>query len=201
MKIEINIDDKLISKVRRFFSRRNVIVIFVFIFMMSIVLYAADLRLNVFKPKTVILSSEINSNFAAIKEKIDANYKEIDAKINTNYAEINTKISANSAAIGANSTAISANSATIKSNYNHLLELIPPVGSIVVFAGPSNNLPSGWLVCDGRKLNKDTYKTLFDVIGFSWGWDNENEFYLPDMPGWFPTGVYGGTAYYIIRAK
>ena len=133
MKIEINIDDKLIAKVRGFFSRRNVIVIFACIFMMSIVLYAADKKFTIFKAHTPILSEEVNANFA----------------------------------------------------------LMPPVGSIVAFAGASDNIPDGWLECDGSILSKNEYDELYKVIGTAWGKDgsNSDKFYLPDLRGRFLRGV------------
>ena len=127
MKIEINIDDKLIAKVRRFFSRRKVIVIFVSIFMMSIVLYAADKKFTIFKAHTSILSEEVNANFA----------------------------------------------------------LVTPIGSIVAFAG--ENIPDGWLICDGSILNKNEYDELYKVIGTAWGKvsGQADKFYLPDLRGRF----------------
>ncbi|MCL1864459.1 MAG: phage tail protein [Spirochaetes bacterium] len=134
MKIEINIDDKLIANVRRFFSRKNVIIIFVILFLTSVVLYAAEKKFTIFQQRTLIRSSEINDNFA----------------------------------------------------------LMPPVGSIVSFAGPENRVPEGWLVCDGRVMNKDTFGTLFDAIGFSWGKESDDEFRLPDLRGRFLRGVNRG---------
>lgn len=133
MKIEINIDDKLIAKIKGFFLRRNVIVLFVIIFMTSIVLYAADKKFTIFQPRTLIRSSEINDNFA----------------------------------------------------------LMPPVGSIVAFAGPESNIPAGWLICDGRPLNKDAFEALFNAIGSSWGKKSDDEFHLPDLRGMFLRGVNG----------
>ena len=133
MKIEINIDDKLIAKVRRFFSRRNVIVIFVSIFMMSVVLYAADRKFTIFQPRVLIRSAELNDNFM----------------------------------------------------------LMPPVGSIVAFAGLENKIPNGWLICDGRTLNKDDYNELFEAIDIAWGQDENDpdRFHLPDLRGRFLRGV------------
>lgn len=40
----------------------------------------------------------------------------------------------------------------------------------------------GWLKCDGRSLNKNTYSKLFSVIGYSFGGSGDN-FNLPDPTG------------------
>ena len=39
---------------------------------------------------------------------------------------------------------------------------------------------NGWLLCDGRSLNKNKYKKLFDKIGYSFG-GSGNTFRLPDL--------------------
>ena len=75
---------------------------------------------------------------------------------------------------------------------------IVPVGSILPFAGPIDELkdikpPEGWLLCDGRELdgNTDEYQSLFLVIGTCWGAGNgtPQNFNLPDLRGQFLRGV------------
>lgn len=39
---------------------------------------------------------------------------------------------------------------------------------------------NGWLLCDGRSLNKNKYKRLYDKIGYSFG-GSGNTFQLPDL--------------------
>ena len=68
-------------------------------------------------------------------------------------------------------------------------DALPPIGSVVAFAGPSESVPSGWMICDGRKLPKDQYDELFHAIGTSWGGDGSHDFYLPDLRGQFIRGV------------
>jgi microcystin-dependent protein len=41
----------------------------------------------------------------------------------------------------------------------------------------------GWMQCDGRSLNRVTYKELFDIIGTTFGSDSEDTFNLPDCRG------------------
>ncbi len=55
-------------------------------------------------------------------------------------------------------------------------------GSIEIFAGVSDWIPGGWLLCDGRELDRDEYKGLFDVIGTTYGeGDGSETFNIPDM--------------------
>lgn len=61
---------------------------------------------------------------------------------------------------------------------------VPPSGSIALWPAPV--VPSGWIECDGSKLNTETYKELFGVVGYSFGGsDNEGEFGVPDLRGYF----------------
>jgi microcystin-dependent protein len=64
-----------------------------------------------------------------------------------------------------------------------------PVGTVVAFAGTLDQVPPGWLECDGRRLSVSTYSVLFGVIGSAFGGDEATYFYLPDMRGKFVRGV------------
>ncbi len=65
-----------------------------------------------------------------------------------------------------------------------------PAGMIIPFAGPKDNIPEGWKLCNGTSLDPIVYKPLFVAIGFAWGNDNGN-FRLPDLRGTFLRGVVG----------
>jgi microcystin-dependent protein len=64
-----------------------------------------------------------------------------------------------------------------------------PVGSITAFAGPIDNLPEDWAVCDGRRLDRRVDVALFNAIGVSWGGNGAPFFRLPDLRGQFLRGV------------
>jgi microcystin-dependent protein len=78
---------------------------------------------------------------------------------------------------------------------------IAPIGSIVAYAGPVGEQSSsrcaafeaatGWMVCDGRQLDRhDTaHAALFDAILFSWGGNEDDRFNLPDLQGYFLRGI------------
>ena len=71
-----------------------------------------------------------------------------------------------------------------------------PAGMIVPFAGPAENIPNGWLLCDGSAVSRSDYANLFDAIGVCWGTgDGSTTFNLPDMRGMFLRGVSGASGY------
>ncbi len=74
-----------------------------------------------------------------------------------------------------------------------LAEALCPPGSIMAFAGPTNHIPDGWLLCDGRSLpTSDTnYARLYAAIGTAWGAGGTTNFNLPDLRGMFLRGVTG----------
>lgn len=79
-----------------------------------------------------------------------------------------------------------------------------PAGCIEVFM---NNVPDGWLCCDGSKLSKEVYKDLYEAVGDKFNptitrklslWESVKHFFkkgkwkreevvinIPDMEGMF----------------
>lgn len=87
------------------------------------------------------------------------------------------------------------------------LENLPPVqyrnppGMMAPFAGTSDKIPEGWLLCDGREFETTQYPELYEAIGQSWGGRQETAgevtvdyFNIPDMRGMFPRGANNGRA-------
>ncbi len=65
-----------------------------------------------------------------------------------------------------------------------------PAGMIIPFAGPEENIPDGWVLCDGSILNKNDQPRLFNAIGTAWGnGGGGDNFNIPDMRGVFLRGV------------
>lgn len=49
-------------------------------------------------------------------------------------------------------------------------------------ASSSENIPYGWLLCDGREVSRTKYSALFNVIGTKFGNGNTiNTFNVPDL--------------------
>ena len=69
-----------------------------------------------------------------------------------------------------------------------------PAGMVSPFAGPVENIPAGWLLCDGSEISRTEYANLYDVIGVCWGvGDGSTTFNLPDLRGLFLRGVSGNS--------
>lgn len=69
---------------------------------------------------------------------------------------------------------------------------IIPAGVIVPFGGEVENIPSGWLLCDGSEVSRSEYANLYNAVGACWGiGDGATTFNLPDMRGMFLRGVSG----------
>ena len=69
-----------------------------------------------------------------------------------------------------------------------LVPSTPPTGSITMFAGSS--APSGWLICDGTELSRETYSSLFSIVGTIYGsGNNTTTFNLPNLKGKVPAGL------------
>ena len=63
-------------------------------------------------------------------------------------------------------------------------------GMIAAWAGPTANIPSGWLLCDGRLVSKLAYADLWQVflrfqsnVGYEsrFGRNTQSQFRLPDL--------------------
>lgn len=76
--------------------------------------------------------------------------------------------------------------AQVRDNMEHLKAHEVPTGTLLPFGGDA--APYGWLLCYGQSLPRDTYATLFDVIGTKFGSQSGTTFSLPDMRGRIPLG-------------
>lgn len=60
----------------------------------------------------------------------------------------------------------------------------PFLGEIRLFA--FNNIPSGWLPCQGQLLPVNSNQALFALLGTTYGGDGRSNFALPDLRGRTP---------------
>lgn len=64
---------------------------------------------------------------------------------------------------------------------------VEPIGTIFAFAG--NNIPNGYLPCNGSAISRTTYADLFAVIGTTYGGgDSSTTFNLPNLTDKFIQG-------------
>lgn len=69
-----------------------------------------------------------------------------------------------------------------------------PVGTILPFAGPSTQIPEGFLLCNGAEINREDYVDLFSVIDTKWGsGDGSTTFRIPTTQGLLLRGVAYGS--------
>ena len=74
----------------------------------------------------------------------------------------------------------------------HNATLTFPAGIIIPFAGPTEKIPAGWMLCDGSAISRSDFANLYDAIGVNWGTgDGSTTFNLPDLRGMFLRGVSG----------
>lgn len=73
-----------------------------------------------------------------------------------------------------------------------------PAGSIMMW--PSNNIPTGWALCDGSSYSRSEYAALFAVLGTTYGYNDNSSFKLPDMRGLFVAGK-GANNYSTLNQK
>jgi microcystin-dependent protein len=82
--------------------------------------------------------------------------------------------------------------------------IFPMIGSIIMWPGDISNIPYGYLICDGRTLDKtevegnsiiEIYGKLFEKIGYKYGSveGDSNKFKLPNMIERFPLGITDNT--------
>lgn len=81
----------------------------------------------------------------------------------------------------------------LKRDYKEEIERVKrelcPVGTIQTFA--FNSIPDGWLPCDGRSIEIESYPELYSAIGTCFGQKGDKCFYLPDLRGRFVRGWCG----------
>lgn len=66
-----------------------------------------------------------------------------------------------------------------------------PIGTVVSFAGTT--APSGWLLCDGSAVSRESYADLFELVGITYGaGDGSTTFNLPNLEGRVPVGFDSG---------
>lgn len=64
---------------------------------------------------------------------------------------------------------------------------LSPTGAVIPFAG--SIAPTGWLLCQGQLVNRETYANLFLVLGVTYGaGDGSTTFSLPDLRSRIPIG-------------
>jgi microcystin-dependent protein len=64
--------------------------------------------------------------------------------------------------------------------------ILSPSGSVIMWAGLFDAIPSGYLLCDGSEIDRTTYADLFSAIGVQFGSTSGSTFTLPLFQNKFP---------------
>lgn len=113
--------------------------------------------LIVFEKDITAASADVNYNFAALNNDITAT----NTNLSSNVTSLNSSISAINTAINSGGGI--------------------PVGTIIP-VGYNYKVPTGFLLCNGAKVSRTTYATLFTEIGTWFGeGDGSTTFELPDL--------------------
>ena len=121
----------------------------------------------------------------------------IDCGIDTYYVNGNTVTGVNETASSID-TRVDAiedcvpSGAGVNNKFATMNDVLLPKGMIVPYGG--NSAPTGWLMCDGSAVSRDTYSELFNVIGTAFGnGDGSTTFNLPDLRNKTTFGVGNAT--------
>lgn len=120
---------------------------------------------------------------------LDAKIKELNSKIDNAVNKSNTALTDLLSAVEqAKTSAIQA----IEDKTRVIEEYKVPIGTIIAMS--SDYIPTGYLLCNGSAVNRQTYSLLFAKIGTTYGeGDGTNTFNLPDLRGKFVRGLGGNS--------
>ena len=90
------------------------------------------------------------------------------------------------------------------SSVNDLYGRIVPVGAILPYGGDINNVPEGFLLCDGAEYKVEDYEELFNTIKYSFTVstnDDLSKFNVPNMKGRVPVGFLDNSDHFNVVGK
>jgi len=161
---------------------------------------ASDLRILGEKTDTIILRRNGEAEFSApitansnliVKGTANfANSVSFQSLASPNQSDILFEITSNSSNANQGTLTITADTVDIRANVS--APNLCPIGTIQMFANKSH-LPYGWLLCDGKAINKTKYQILYELIRDIYGVPTDFEFVLPCLPD-------NGHICYMIRA-
>lgn len=74
-----------------------------------------------------------------------------------------------------------------------LVNKVTPIGTIMMYGAERD--PEGWMRCDGRLLDRNTYAKLYAVIGLTYGSTTVSNFRIPDIRERTVVGTGSGSKY------
>jgi microcystin-dependent protein len=124
----------------------------------------------------VLHSAHANSTPSDLRDSMESLANE-QINVNSKVLELEDRLSNLQRALAVNSS---------KTDLSKISAI--PAGTVVAYAG--EEIPNGWLLCDGRAISRNDFAKLFSAIKIAHGWgDNAATFNLPDYRGMFLRGV------------
>lgn len=119
---------------------------------------------------------------------------EIDQEFENLETHFSSKLDKVSGAVSGNVPVLTSTGNIIDSgeSVNSLWAKFMPTGTVLPYAG--STAPTGFLMCQGQTISRNTYANLYLVIGTIYGpGDGTTTFQLPDMRGRVPIGAGTGS--------
>lgn len=148
--------------------------------------------MSIVKPFTFVAGTkakagEVNDNFDVLYSQVNSNISEL-AQINIDIDNIGL----NKADVNGNSTqrfsVADAVNNTDAVNKQYMLEHSLPTGLILYLA--VEDIPDGYLLCDGSTVSRSIYSNLYAVLGTKYGaGDGTTTFSIPDLINRYPKGA------------
>lgn len=148
--------------------------------------------MSIVKPFTFVAGTkakagEVNDNFDILYAQVNANISEL-AQVNIDIDNMGL----NKADVNGNSTqrfsVADAVNNTDAVNKQYMLEHSLPTGLILYLA--VEDIPDGYLLCDGSTVSRSTYSNLYAVLGTKYGaGDGTTTFSIPDLIDRYPKGA------------
>lgn len=160
--------------------------------------------INYQKDRNIVIGTAGGTSTSA---RIDINSNNVyinSVDVNDKFDTIDSDILGNSNAITSLNVSIQNNLSKITTNTNNINALqvkVPPVGSIMMYAGSTS--PTNWYICNGALISKSSNIELWGVLGDTYlnGRPAQTlSFYLPDMRQLFVTGA-GDNSTYPVNAS
>ena len=131
---------------------------------------------------TLTLPYDLVNDQTADAQVLQSNYVALENFLNNNVVHRDGSNGIDSGELALPGPPSLTNSAATKGYVDGII----PVGVVVPYAGAT--APTGWLLCQGQLVSKDTYPLLWALLGDTYGTSTATQFYLPDLQSVFVAG-------------
>jgi microcystin-dependent protein len=130
---------------------------------------------------------------ARLKEEFEGKQREMERSLTESARQFQSSLNAELGVVTAAQNQLKSAFTTAQDRVNGLISVNPPVGTVIAFAGPVEQIPENWKLCNGDTISESTYPALWRAIGTTWGGSDPGAFKLPDLRGLFLRGLNAGS--------